>query len=67
MKSNNKFSHLQKNKASREIAWTDNILTSKLPKRAFTNPTTSMFILHIENFIKPIYQNVDLIKNWWKV
>ncbi len=62
-----KFNHLESNKASRETTWTDNLYVNGLPKRAFTNPVTSMFILMLQDYAKPIFQKIDHIKNWWRV
>jgi len=62
-----KYNHLENNKCNRETDWTKGLLTNGLPKRAFTNPTTAMFILMLEEFMIPVYQQIDLVKNWWRV
>ena len=62
-----KFGHLENNNLERETSWTDDLLTNGLPKRAFTNPITSMFVLLLEDFLKVAYQRIDDIKNWWEV
>jgi len=63
-----KFEPLEENNIDKQRGeWDKDLLTSKLPKRAFTNPITSIFILMLEDWIKPTFKGTDAIRNWWKI